>query len=465
MVAYKFGYDPSGKNRANAVYDEFHDVGRYFKYPRRPFSLDAGYFYDDSLVVRDSAGRTLVRNVDYTTGYLHGDGTVETGQSIVGLVIIINKAVSSRVYVDAQMVGGDYCSLGGLVNKLQQSLINDKRNVDYYNLADKPSSFNVVRHKHHMATTFGWNPFAEVFIAMRDAIRQNNRLALEAEVKDIFSGAGPEAADLLNKLVDQHIADESNPHVDTIEKMGFPQYRNRYFIRASEVYSTNQYRDHYITAMAIDTYVNSYGFDVLRPHIAAAKDPHETTLDQLGMDDKYGVDILLRKYASPSDTAENAMTVYGYDRFALIKYLRDDLRADALVGNPLAPALLGKGNPSIDTLLFGDGVWRDPKDIIAKYTPVEPTVVYAGLLGGAVRDEAFNKLVELYSDKSSYPVGSLIIYSERLDVRNIVGDRLYSTDGIVNTGAIRTENGWDRIDLIDHKTYHNVNDPFFDVTK
>lgn len=467
-------FDPRGDNPANYIIDEMHDLEKIFHLGRRVFILDRGYFYDDTLVVRDAGGRTLIRGTDYVTMYLHKEATELTGRAVVGVVVIINRDISSLVFVDAHMVGGEYCFFGELVARLQDIVKKDQRNINWYNIADIPKGFKPVMHKHRIDTIFGWESVELVLNKVVEAIRKINAHRLQQRIDEIYGKAGPKRLALLNEQLQRHMDEKNNPHHVTPEKIHLGPYAGRVFIDRKTIFVQNYWPNNFITFGGLDTYAQYYCIEPLKKHTNpilnnggsnVRQDPHETTLEQVGAYDAYTIDLKLRDLIKRGEDVSSADEIYGQSKEKLIYSLQQNLIASNVVGpGTLSPAMLGKGTPSRDVYLHGDGTWRDPADEIRALLPAIARPIYIGYMGKAENNEAFKAATAQYASIAEYPVGSLLIYTETFSINENVNNHLYQTTGDITAGAYRTAQGWEKIDLIDHQRYHVITDPFTDTT-
>lgn len=265
-MAFDCPFDPRGDEPANRILDEMHDLEKIFHLKRRAFILDRGYFYDKSLVVRDAGGRALIRDVDYVTMYLNREATVLTGHAVVGVVVIINPDISSLVFVDAQMVGGEYCFLGELTAKLQDAVKRDNRSINWYNISDIKSGFKPVRHKHRIDTIFGWENIELALRKLVEAIRKVNLRRLQARIDEIYGKAGPKRLALLNDQLTQHEKEKDNPHHVIPAKIQLGAYTDRVFIDRNTIFVPNYWPNNFITFGGLDTYAQYYAISPIKVH-------------------------------------------------------------------------------------------------------------------------------------------------------------------------------------------------------
>lgn len=208
----KYPYDPTGLAVTNFVQDEIHTVPVV---RNRAFALNAGPFFDDSVVVRHvDTGNVLTKDSDYTTLYLYQHATFRVGKPIVAVVFIVNPAISGTVSVDYQVVGGEFSSNVSAIQYLISTLEIDNRSIIFDDLLDLPVTFPPAPHLHDVGDLYGMEALIAAIEALRLAIESSGGssgytalydalMALTQRVsanEAAINGLGLNVADLYNSL-------------------------------------------------------------------------------------------------------------------------------------------------------------------------------------------------------------------------------------------------------------------------
>ena len=461
---YPLDYDDTGSSKVNLVLDEMHLIGpSSTARPVRAVILEKGYFYADSVTIRDEGGRPLQLGIQYRLERLNSEATAVADKTVVGVIVITDPEVTERIWIDAQMVGGRYCFMGDAVTDLLNEVANDDRPLNYYNIVDVPGTLKPVRHKHAMAQTFGWNPFKDQIDRITAAIQLKNRKDLDKvkkELGDLNDIAG-RRLDALNTLIEIHLRNKNNPHRVTIEQLKLQHYARRIIAVADKAYDTAM-RDSFVTPALVARIFREHVTDAWKKHIAEVN-PHRLTLEQVWVDSESETRRRVGAKYQQDEQVSDATHIEGKTYQQVVEELRKNQNASNIKSGILSKDRLGGGSSDATTYLQGDGQWTSIKTgMFDRYTPNKAKILYAGNLGNAKNDAAFSKLKSNY-DWASYPQDTFVIYGEQITIYNDIGDSVWCTTGVISCGATRTANGWSKIETEDHATIHNIDDPFTDV--
>lgn len=149
----RYVFDPTGLCPDNFVKNEDHklDVRRF-----RAISPMFGVFYTASVVLIDKVGgRHLIHGEDYVFAELHQSLTLQIGQEIAGIVLVVNPDVSSDVVLSYQCVGDYYSVAPETLIGLLKKQTPDNESDNYYDVEDKPSGFLPSPHMHDLGDLRG----------------------------------------------------------------------------------------------------------------------------------------------------------------------------------------------------------------------------------------------------------------------------------------------------------------------
>lgn len=454
---YPLGFDPTASSADNLVLDERHIIGLYKARKQRAVILEKGHFYVDTLKVRDVAGRTLTLGQDYVTVFANGEASSRTGKGVAGGVLILSAAVEDRVYIDAQMVGGEYCFLGNILSSVMGVLENDTRSMTYNNINGKPNTFTATRHKHSLAQTYGWEVFKTELVRITNAIQTVNKRDM-SDVRDTMkasSAANTSRIEALSNLIDQHIKNTSNPHQLTLRQVNLEYYEGRYIVQREGIYD-NFTDDQFLTPAAIKRYLVDQAYVPFKEHVDNTNNPHQLTLRQISASSATDISLTVNAKYGKNDQVVNTNHLNGRSYAEVIAYMRSNLDASRVMNGTLDMHRLGTGTPSATTVLV-NGKWTNLSDIFAKYTRPKPKLLYAGDLG--YEDSAINTLASRYSDMSAYPIGTGVLYGEAYISYNDIGPSIWCTKGVLMQLAVRqSQNDWARIRIVEHSTQHRIED-------
>ena len=430
---FALAFDPTGEAYDNSVKDEQHIVEIDETRPNRVVVMDKGFFYSDSVVVKTDDRTILKRGTDYRVLMLHGELTQELGKPVAGMILITNKQLTGKVYVDAQMVGGEYCNLRPLVEELLERLSSGNQSINYLNVTDVPKLVPPVRHYQSIADTYGWKPIADQVGMMAYWVGQRNNNDANIDIKYIEDRIKKVQADSkeLEVKVNTHIADENNPHKLTMGQVNLSVYAGRgvatrdlLYIRDSDPsrptltpftpYQTSGRTD-FVTPKLIDQYIeDKVGFP-FREHIYAETDPHNTSLDEIGAYSKRDVDTMVASRYTKDETVESNRKVGGKSLDDVRKEVKDNLDASKLGGRAFLPGELGKGGVEPGKVLLGNGTWASMSDLIKRYSPHNSKRIYTfGDMGGMGDDQARQKAIQKAKSEIASPrVGDIVFYTEQ----------------------------------------------------
>lgn len=258
-TVFAYPLDPTGHHPANRVEGEIHSLA-----PKRVRAIVPRYgpYYTASLVVYDhETGLALQRQTQYRCAELLQDATINYGQELCALILIVDPSVSATVRIDYQVLGGLYQNDVTVLSNLYEAVMSDNRPVDWQNVEDKPIAYPPTLHRHVLSDVYGWEPIVSALERVRSAIVLGNIPAFEALIDwvDDKLAAHQRHYDQLQagtaRAVGFHVLDHDNPHGVTKAQLGLGAVENLSVVTLAEVVHgtpVNKYLTHarFIEAVA-----------------------------------------------------------------------------------------------------------------------------------------------------------------------------------------------------------------------
>lgn len=234
-TVFAYSLDPTGQHPANRVEGEIHTLA-----PKRVRAIVPrfGPYYTGSLVVYDhETGQQLIRQTQYRCAELLQDATINYGQELCALILIIDPSVSATVRIDYQVLGGLYQNDVTVLANLYEAVIHDDRPVDWQNVQDKPIAYPPTLHRHVLSDVYGWEPIVSALERLRSAVVLGNVPAFEALLDWVDEKLQSYRVELTARLegVEHHISSTTNPHAVTAAQVGLDAVRNLPIVTLDEV--------------------------------------------------------------------------------------------------------------------------------------------------------------------------------------------------------------------------------------
>lgn len=174
----RYALDPSGNNPDNFVSDEPHELSER---PIRALVPRYGPFFSESLSLYDkTSGRRLEKGVDYRIPMISQELTLRYGLEIADGILIENPAVSTRIGVSYQVLGGDFQNSVTNLIEIYENFLNDGRGIDWTtSIFGKPTEFPPSLHSHYLADVYGFEPLTFELERIAQAIMLANGQSFE----------------------------------------------------------------------------------------------------------------------------------------------------------------------------------------------------------------------------------------------------------------------------------------------
>jgi|AntDeeMinimDraft_5_1070356.scaffolds.fasta_scaffold05824_3 hypothetical protein len=262
VIVNKYPLDLTGKRPDNYIPGERHDLdaavttGNY-----RVFVPNYGGFYTQDMVVRDVSGTPLRKGEDYIATYLYERPTLRSGLEVCGAVVIVNPNVSTTVFMDYQVVGGDFAVSTDALQQVLNTLAEEDRPVEWANIIGKPNEYPAAGHLHALWELYGFEPVVTELERITQAIMAGDQ-ALHDETRayalTLFEEAG-EARDALERRLVDHMEDGTNPHDVTKAQVGLgdvENYKMATDVQAAAMDVKTRYMSPHAVGVALATHAN-----------------------------------------------------------------------------------------------------------------------------------------------------------------------------------------------------------------
>lgn len=451
-VLHTLPLDWSGESIDNRVPGEWHDLADQYDLPFRVVVLRHGYFFSDSLKIIDGQGYNLKKDLDYQCIAFNGDAASKVAKDVCGVIVITNPNVHYILRIDAQMLGGPYCSVAPSIAEAALGLANTTRKIHWNNITGKPDDFRPNGHLHALWELYGFTP----------QVLQLKRMTagFEAMVQKDFDGLAVVfdqamlAMELLladvDAQLDTHIADKlTNPHRDTKAKM-VPSLGNvvNYPVaslaeaRLADTSAMNRYATPW--SMAVSIQVNFW--DKFGEHTSNEINPHNVTAAQINVYTIGQWNNLAVNYVPLHATVRQASAIYGYTPNAYWTRLRtgNSVTEIDVTASRLTPGRFSNTPtfPGRDLFLSPDGNWYSVQDKFKDWEVVPTKIIpmYGSQVGS--EQQAINICNATLTDTKLYPPGTIALFHIRVQSHSYTGNGsvLYVTNhGVIS--IVRLANG------------------------
>ncbi len=423
-LLHKFHEDLTGTSRNNRVRSEMHDMGRIYDLAYRCVVLDHGYFFVDNLYIIDELGRELKEDSDYQIVAFNEDIAALTGKLACAVIVIVNRKVASRIYVDANMVGGQYERVGKAIDRMAMGLLNNTRPVHWNNIEGKPDAFVPGGHMHPLWELYGFTPSVALFKRMAVGLGKKADKVLDAiyQQYDEKMKQVELEQEATNKLLLSHIGDYNNPHKDTAGKIQMGNVTNQSTATATQARQTHgNLMDIYATPWSVGLAMEANFTPVVNAHIQNMSNPHGLTAAQLNVYTITELNNKARLYVDLNATMDKTTLVYGVTPNALKPIMQNNNNVANLTGGMYPFARFAKpylpSTPATNQVMQGDTGWQNLDELIAREVNQSTQVYY--LTSEFTRTGAVPAANATYP---SAPIGSILFYHYNLAAHSFNGN-------------------------------------------
>lgn len=453
-VLHTLPLDWSGESPDNRVPGEWHDLADQYDLPFRVITLRHGYFFADSVKIMDGNGYELKKDRDFQCVAFNGDAAEKIAEPVCGVIVIINPAVHYIVKVDAQMLGGEYCSMGRSIAEAATALQNTTRKIHWSNITGKPDDYRPNGHLHALWDLYGFTPQVLQLKRMTKGFElmvQKDFDGLQAQFDQSMLGMENLLDDVEAQLT-AHIADVvSNPHRDSKAKLipSLGNVQNQPVAIESEArLSDTSVMNRYATPWSMAVSINTNFWARFNEHTSNIDNPHNVTAAQLNVYTIGEWNTLSQLYVPLHATTRSSNQIYGMTPSGYYNLIR----TGNTVGNiDITASRLNPGRfsstsywPGREYFLAPDGGWYS---IAAKFkdwevVPTKVVLMYGSQVGND--QQAVNIANASLQDWSTYPAGTIALFHQRIATYSFTGNGavIYTTNHGVVSVVRTTGGGW-----------------------
>lgn len=430
-VLHALPIDWSGESPDNRTKGEVHDLSPQFDLPYRIVVMEKGYFYTDNMYIIDNRGHVLEEDKDYQCLLMEQTIAKKRGLNACAVIVITNPSVGNFLYIEAQMVGGIYCSLNKAILEQAANVIRSvNRKVYWKNITGKPSSFRPNGHMHALWELFGFTPQTATIHRMTTALDKMSKKEFDnlyGEFNIRFDAVKKDLTDVEARLT-THINDQSDPHDVTALQVQLDLVYNAEPSTLTQAQTASgTVMNAYATPLRAAQSVASNFTPQLTAHINDTNNPHQDTAAKLGTMTNIEMNQHANKYYNRGDTVTYSVGLGGLPWGTFYNQVRSNLPSANLTtgflpwqtfsgqvwqggGYVLAPSVLG---------ILG---WRSIASIFTLYGKKGNNILYAGTIGFASPGATLNSILG-----HGWPYNTIAIY--RSNITYGIG----TSNGSINT--------------------------------
>ena len=312
-IILKYPEDPTGLNPNNLVINEPHDLGAG---RNRAFVPNYGSYFTESMIVTEAVtNRVLTKGVHYIAAQLQQDASMAMDKEICAVVIIIDPTVRDSLLLTYQVVGGVFSTSATALAKMIETLDIDERIVEWGAIIGKPTAFPPAPHLHDIGDIYGFEYLVEALDALRNAILIGDEAAHD-ELRQYIryeDGLLRDSITALDGRFQAHVQDHENPHATTKGQVGLGLVDN-YATATQPEAEAGTLNNRFMTPLRTAQAIAIQALVPLNQHKADQSNPHNTTKAQVGLSlvDNYAtatqpeaeVGVLNTRFMTPLRTAQ-----------------------------------------------------------------------------------------------------------------------------------------------------------------
>lgn len=382
----------------------------------RMFTPDFGAFYTESLEVRQSDGKLLIRDTDYALTYFYKDLGDVTAKEICAIIVVTNPLVSNNVRINYQAVGGPYAlSIKELKAVLDESeLAPDK--IRWEDIVNKPLVYNPDEHGHEYwqlygleSTNFNLDALGEAWGKGRKAVIGDNRIYYQNYI--VLAQA---AVDAYRLRVNAHISDRDNPHKTDKIKIQLGNINNWPLADQTES-ATKTVNDKYQPIGGIYNQLQAHVTPLFTAHINHLVNPHQVLLTDplLNLYSTQEITNLFALRLARTQMATDSAKFAGFPANTVYNNIRSGLDASNVhPGTRFTEGHFGPTVPGWDPakwILTGNRSYANVDDILRPYNDRAGSVYFVGAAGTSTNIQSALAAVQGAANNPAISVGSYLI--------------------------------------------------------
>lgn len=407
-------FDKTATLPNNRTKGEVHDLSPQYDLPYRIVVMEKGYFFTNDLYVIDNRGCVLKEDIDYQCLLMEADLAKKLGKTACAILVVTNPAVGNFLYIEAQMVGGRYCSLNTAILEQAANVIRGvNRKVLWRNLKDKPSSYRPNGHLHALWELFGFAPQTAILHRMTTALDKMSK----KEFDDLYLEFGIRFEPVKNDLKDvearltTHINDQSDPHdVTALQVQLELVYNASPATLAQAQTASGTVMTAYATPLRAAQSIATNFTPNLKSHVDDINNPHQDTAAKLGTLTTIEMNQLANQYYNRGDTVSKSTGLGGLPFGNHYAQVRSNIPVSAITTGIFPwQVFSGQVHQGSGYVLapstFGILGWRSIASIFTLYAKKGADVLYAGEFPRGYAVSNFNGILG-----TNWPEGTIAVY-------------------------------------------------------
>lgn len=417
--------DFKGTLASNYRVGEEHTLTKANGRVNRMFTPDFGAFYTESLVVRQSDGKPLVRDTDYVVTYYYKDLGAVTAKEICAIIVVTNPLVTADVRITYQAVGGPYAlSIKELKAVLDETETAPGK-IKWEDIIDKPLQFVPEDHPHEYwqlygleSTNFNLEALGEAWAKGRKSLMDDNRIYYQNYI--LLAQA---AVDAYRLKVNAHISDRANPHKTDKIKIQLGNVNNWPMANTAES-TSKTVNNKYQPIGGIFNQLVTHVQPLLNTHIANKSNPHQVLLTDplLNLYSTQQIRDIFALRLARNQSAVDSAKFAGFPALTVFSNIQANLDASNIDPNTrftepfFAPVIPG-WDPA-RYLLAGNQTYVDCEQMLKPYNDQAGTVYFVGLEGNINDINSAYTAIQRYANDPSIAVGAWLIGQYQFDFRH-----------------------------------------------
>lgn len=446
--------DWSGTSTNNRTKGEIHDLSKQFDLPYRIVVMQKGYFYTDNLFIVDSRGYVLKENQDYQCIAVSKEVVKKVAKTACAVIMVTNPDVSSYLRIDAQMVGGQFCSVSPAILEIAANVIMGTNQKLYWNNVDnKPSDFRASGHLHSLWELFGFTEQTSILNRITTAMDKITALefaGLFDEFLISFNNVSDSLQTTENRLT-THINNKSNAHSLTAKQVSLENVYNGPVATLAEAqYSSNVVRTSYATPLRTKQAIDANFTPLLTQHVNDVNNPHQDTAASLGTMTTTQFRTVANNKVTRGASVPRTAALDGLPFNQHYAQVRNAVPVNQIARGVFSWNYYTQQSPPANSVLQpgpnGFMVWRGLADIFNTFLPKGTRIVNAGKFNPTVittGNWAAQSLVWLTSVLgTNFPERTIAVYSIVVDYTVATGNGTRITNVTSLTMATLINGAW-----------------------
>lgn len=412
----KLPLDFKGTLASNYREGEEHTLTKANGRVNRMFTPDFGAFYTESLVVRQSDGKLLVRDKDYVVTYYYKDLGAVTAKEVCAIIVVTNKDVTPGVRITYRAVGGPYALSFKELKAVLDETETAPGKIKWEDIIDKPLQYVPDDHEHEYwqlygleSTNFNLDALGKAWALGRKSLIEGNRTYYQNYI--LLAQA---AVDSYRLQVNAHIADRANPHKTDKIKIQLGNVNNWPMANTAES-TTKTVNNKYQPIGGIYNQLAAHAQPLLTAHVANTSNPHQVLLTDPLLN-LYSTQQILDLFAlrlARTQTAADSARFAGLPATTVFSNIQANLDASNIDPNTrftepyFAPVVQG-WDPG-RYVLAGNNTYANIDEILRPYNDQAGTVYFVGLEGASTDYNAALAAIQRKANDPEAGVNSWLI--------------------------------------------------------